>query len=56
MRQCIDAKGARASIMDVAQSLGVTRQTVYRYFSSTAALLTAAAIDATERSSRPMIG
>ena len=48
MRQCIDAKGARASIMDVAHSLGVTRQTVYRYFSSTADLLTATAIDATD--------
>jgi AcrR family transcriptional regulator len=46
MRRCSDAKGAPASLMDVAHSLGVTRQTVYRYFSSAAALVTATAIDA----------
>lgn len=39
----IDARGADISIADVARSLGVTRQTVYRYFPSTDALLFAAA-------------
>jgi AcrR family transcriptional regulator len=39
----IDAKGADFSIADVARALGVTRQTVYRYFPSTEALLIAAA-------------
>jgi AcrR family transcriptional regulator len=40
----IDARGADFSITDVARSLGVTRQTVYRYFPSTDALLVAAAV------------
>lgn len=40
----IDAKGADFSIADVARALGVTRQTVYRYFPSTDALLVAAAV------------
>ncbi len=36
--------GADFSLSDVARTVGVTRQTVYRYFSSTDALLVAAAI------------
>ncbi|MGA8546030.1 MAG: TetR/AcrR family transcriptional regulator [Mycobacterium sp.] len=39
----IDNRGADFSIADVARALGVTRQTVYRYFPSTDALLQAAA-------------
>ncbi len=42
----IDVRGADISIADVARTLGVTRQTVYRYFPSTEALLTAAATKA----------
>jgi AcrR family transcriptional regulator len=42
----IDARGADFSISDVARTLGVTRQTVYRYFPSTDALLIAAAVHA----------
>jgi AcrR family transcriptional regulator len=41
--KAIDARGADFSIADVARALGVTRQTVYRYFPSTEALLIAAA-------------
>ena len=41
--KAIDAKGADFSIADVARTLGVTRQTVYRYFPSTDALLLASA-------------
>ncbi len=41
--KAIDAQGADFSIADVARALGVTRQTVYRYFPSTEALLIAAA-------------
>lgn len=44
--EVIDAHGADFSIADVARKLGVTRQTVYRYFPSTDALLTAAATQA----------
>ena len=44
--QAIDARGADISIADVARALGVTRQTVYRYFPSTDALLVAAAVHA----------
>lgn len=44
--QTIDTRGADLSIADVARTLGVTRQTVYRYFPSTDALLVAAAMDA----------
>jgi AcrR family transcriptional regulator len=44
--KAIDAKGADFSITDVARALGVTRQTVYRYFPSTDALLVAAAVHA----------
>jgi AcrR family transcriptional regulator len=39
----IDTQGADFSISDVARTLGVTRQTVYRYFPSTEALLLASA-------------
>ncbi|MDH6196100.1 AcrR family transcriptional regulator [Mycobacterium frederiksbergense] len=42
----IDERGADFSIADVARTLGVTRQTVYRYFPSTEALLVAAAVHA----------
>lgn len=44
--KAIDAKGADFSIADVARTLGVTRQTVYRYFPSTETLLVAAAVHA----------
>jgi AcrR family transcriptional regulator len=44
--KAIDAAGADFSIADVARTLGVTRQTVYRYFPSTDALLVAAAVHA----------
>ncbi|WP_166906561.1 TetR/AcrR family transcriptional regulator [Mycobacterium sp. DL440] len=40
----IDERGADFSIADVARTLGVTRQTVYRYFPSTDALLVASAV------------
>ena len=42
----IDERGADFSIADVARTLGVTRQTVYRYFPSTDALLVASAVQA----------
>ncbi len=45
-RACIDAKGPDTGIADVARELGVSRQTVYRYFRTTEDLLTATAIDA----------
>lgn len=44
--KAIDERGADFSIADVARTLGVTRQTVYRYFPSTEALLVAAAVHA----------
>lgn len=44
----IDVRGPDLSIADVARTLGVTRQTVYRYFPSTDALLVAAALDAAD--------
>ena len=44
----IEAHGADFSISDVARTVGVTRQTVYRYFSSTEALLVAAAVHAVD--------
>lgn len=44
--KAIDLRGADISIADVARTLGVTRQTVYRYFPSTEALLQAAAMGA----------
>ncbi|MGN2639301.1 TetR/AcrR family transcriptional regulator [Nocardia takedensis] len=42
--ELIGATGAAISIADVAEALGVIRQTVYRYFPSAEALMTAAAI------------
>ena len=42
--ELIGRTGAEISIADVAESLGVIRQTVYRYFPSADALMTAAAI------------
>jgi AcrR family transcriptional regulator len=44
--RAIDERGADFSIADVARTLGVTRQTVYRYFPSTDALLVASAVHA----------
>ncbi|MDR3661689.1 MAG: helix-turn-helix domain containing protein [Mycobacterium sp.] len=44
--EVIDAHGVDFTIADVARKVGVTRQTVYRYFPSTDALLTAAATQA----------
>ena len=44
--QAIDVRGADFSIADVARTLGVTRQTVYRYFPSTDALLVATGVHA----------
>ena len=46
--KAIDERGAEISIADVARTLGVTRQTVYRYFPSTDALLVAAAVHAAD--------
>lgn len=43
-RRAIDERGAAMRIADVARDLGVTRQTVYRYFGSTEALLVATAV------------
>jgi AcrR family transcriptional regulator len=43
-RARIDASGRDFSIADVARDVGVTRQTVYRYYATTEALLVAAAI------------
>jgi AcrR family transcriptional regulator len=42
--EAIDAAGASVKITDVARAVGVTRQTVYRYFESVDALLFAAAV------------
>ncbi|MGV0835446.1 TetR/AcrR family transcriptional regulator [Mycolicibacterium thermoresistibile] len=44
----IEERGAEFSIADVARAVGVTRQTVYRYFPSTDALLVAAAVHAAD--------
>lgn len=44
-RRTIDERGEQTSIADVARTLGVTRQTVYRYFPSTEELLSATAAD-----------
>ncbi|MGC5247559.1 TetR/AcrR family transcriptional regulator [Gordonia sp. DT219] len=45
-REVIDECGEATRLADVARRLGVTRQTIYRYFPSTEALLSATAIDA----------
>lgn len=44
-KSAIDTQGIEVSLADVARDLGVTRQTVYRYYPSTEALLVAAAMD-----------
>ncbi|ORB31816.1 TetR/AcrR family transcriptional regulator [Mycolicibacterium parafortuitum] len=44
----IEDRGADFSISDVARTVGVTRQTVYRYFPSTEALLVAGAVHAVD--------
>ncbi|HMS75521.1 TetR/AcrR family transcriptional regulator [Gordonia sp. (in: high G+C Gram-positive bacteria)] len=44
-----DSEHPQLSLSEVARRLSVTRQTVYRYFPSTEALLTAVAIDAGRR-------
>jgi AcrR family transcriptional regulator len=46
-KKCIDEGGAATGIAEVARELGVTRQTVYRYYRTTEDLLIATAIDAT---------
>jgi len=46
--ELVDRTGAEISIADVAQSLGVIRQTVYRYFPSADALMRAAAVASVE--------
>lgn len=46
--KAIEDHGADFSLSDVARTVGVTRQTVYRYFSSTEALLVAAAVHAVD--------
>lgn len=46
--KAIDERGAEFSIADVARTLGVTRQTVYRYYPSTEALMVAAAVHAAD--------
>lgn len=45
-RACLERDGFEIGIVDVARELGVTRQTVYRYFPSTDDLLQATALDA----------
>jgi AcrR family transcriptional regulator len=46
--ECVAEYGTEASISHVAQRLGVSRQTVYRYFPSTNELVMAAAMDGTQ--------
>ncbi|MFD7847833.1 TetR/AcrR family transcriptional regulator [Nocardia sp. NPDC059764] len=48
-RRAIDRSGDEFSIAEVARDLGITRQTVYRYFPSVETLLTATAIAHTEQ-------
>jgi AcrR family transcriptional regulator len=43
-KQAIDTRGSNIRIADIARDLGVTRQTVYRYFPSTEALMIATAV------------
>ena len=42
-RQAIDARGT-VSVSEVAQALGITRQTVYRYFPTLESLMVATAV------------
>ena len=44
-RHTVDERGGNITITEVAQALGVTRQTIYRYFTSTEDLLVAAAAE-----------
>lgn len=46
-KRAIDRNGSEIRITDIARELGVTRQTVYRYFPSTDSLLIATAISET---------
>jgi AcrR family transcriptional regulator len=46
--RCVRELGGATSIAHVASALGVSRQTVYRYFPGTDALLIAAALDGTQ--------
>ncbi|MBH0776966.1 TetR/AcrR family transcriptional regulator [Nocardia bovistercoris] len=46
-KTAIDRSGADFTMAEIARDLGVTRQTVYRYFPNAEALLTATAIDET---------
>ena len=45
--RCVEELGGATTISHVATALGISRQTVYRYFPGTDALLTAAAIEGT---------
>ncbi len=46
-RECLAVDGVKgAGLSDVARAVGVTRQTVYRYYTTTEELLNAAALDA----------
>jgi len=45
--RCVDELGGGTTIAHVAAALGISRQTVYRYFPSTEALLLAAALEGT---------
>ncbi|MDX1511980.1 MAG: helix-turn-helix domain-containing protein [Nitriliruptorales bacterium] len=48
-RRVVDRDGAhQASLSDVAAEVGVTRQTVYRYFPSTASLFSALAVESAD--------
>ena len=46
-RSCLDDQGEAIGIAEVARALGVSRQTVYRYFAGTEVLLAAAVMDST---------
>ncbi|RAY16926.1 TetR/AcrR family transcriptional regulator [Actinomadura craniellae] len=46
--RCVAEHGGTTTIAHVAAALGISRQTVYRYFPSTEALLIAAALDGTQ--------
>lgn len=45
--RCVREPGGATTIARVAAALGISRQTVYRYFPTTEAMLTAAALDGT---------
>ena len=46
-RQAIDARGT-VSVSEVAQALGVTRQTIYRYFPTLESLMVATAVSSVD--------